>query len=62
MNIYKLYKNNLTVLSSISNLNPVIYELEKNNIRITDITDLFNEDIMGDYRFDVEEKDYSDFE
>ena len=60
MNIYKLYKNNLTVLSSISNLNSVIYELEKNNIKITDITDLFNEDIMGDYRFDVEECSYSD--
>ena len=62
MNIYKLYKNNLLVLSSTGNLNPVVNELKNNDIIITDIRDLFDRDIMGEYLFDVEEKNYSDFE
>ena len=62
MNIYKLYKNNLLVLSSTGNLNTVVNELKNNDIIITDIRDLFDRDIMGEYLFDVEEKNYSDFE
>lgn len=62
MNIYKLYKNNLLVLSSVGNLNPIVNELKNNDIIITDIRDLFDRDIMGEYLFDVEEKNYSDFE
>lgn len=62
MNIYKLYKNNLLILSSTGNLNPIVNELKNNDIIITDIRDLFDRDIMGEYLFDVEEKNYSDFE
>lgn len=62
MNIYKLYKNNLLILSSVGNLNPIVNELKNNDIIITDIRDLFDRDIMGEYLFDVEEKNYSDFE
>ena len=62
MNIYKLYKNNLLVLLSTGNLNPIVNELKNNDIIITDIRDLFDRDIMGEYLFDVEEKNYSDFE
>lgn len=53
--IYKLLYKNMHVMSSIDNLQHVIDELNNNNININCIDDLFNNNIMQEYKLIVQE-------
>lgn len=53
--IYKLLYKNTHVMSSIDNLQNVINELINHNININCIDDLFNNNIMQEYKLTIKE-------
>lgn len=53
--VYKLFYKDTHVLSAINNLQNIINEVTEHGIKITCIDDLFDKDIMQDYKLIVED-------
>ena len=51
---FKLLYNNIHVLSTINNLQPIISEVTQHGVIINKIDDLFNANIMKDYKLLVD--------